>query len=62
MSSLSYIDNPEAEKHIIKQLSESSKLTAWEKNFIQNIKGYTDRGGFLSDRQKLILSNMWEKY
>ncbi len=62
MSKLSYIENLEIEKYVIDQLSQNRNLNNWEKGFIKNIKEYTSDSGFLSDKQKNILSDIWEKY
>jgi len=62
IKSYSYLDIPETETYVIEQLSQNTNLNEWEHNFIQSIKDYTDKGGFLSDRQKQKLSDLWEKY
>ena len=47
---------------VIDTLSHNPKLTGWEKSYINDTKHYTDNGGFLSERQLNILSQIWEKY
>lgn len=47
---------------VIKGLSSNSNLSDWEKGFVNDIKSYTNNGGFLSEKQLAVLSNLWEKY
>lgn len=58
----SYIDTPDSRRYVLEQLSRNTKLSDWEKSFIENVKEYHSGGGFLSGRQKQKLSDLWEKY
>lgn len=62
----SYKDDEESLTYVINRLVEmQSKLTGWERTFIHQIKHKRDTytGGYeLSDRQKEIISVMWENY
>ena len=62
MTKLSYLDDPESEKFVIDQLLTNWNLSTWEQNFVKSVKEYSDNGGFLSDKQKQKLSDLWEKY
>lgn len=37
------------------------RLTDWERTFIDSIKEYITKGGFLSNRQVERLNEVWEK-
>jgi hypothetical protein len=58
----SFVDDRDGKQYVIDRLAENSHLSEWEKKFIKNIKEYFDGGGFLSDKQKQKLSDLWEKY
>lgn len=47
---------------VINELSHNPALNDWEDKFIESIKEYSNRGGFLSDKQLQKLSDLWEKY
>lgn len=60
--SYSFVDDAESIEFVLERLSTNNKLNDWEKSFIKNVKDYYDRGGFLSEKQKDKLSDLWEKY
>lgn len=62
MTEYSFKEDQKSITFVINQLSHNPKLSGWEKGFINDIKDYYERGGFLSDRQTQLLSDMWEKY
>ena len=62
MSDYSYIDTIESSHFVINRLLKDRRLSEWEKGFIKSLKDYTDTGGFLSEKQKQKLSDIWEKY
>lgn len=62
MTEYSFRDNIESVRVVIVRLSNNPNLSEWERGFIKNVKEYYDGGGFLSDKQKQILSNLWGKY
>jgi len=62
MPTYSFIDTPDSRKYILNSLSTNKNLTQWERDFIKDIKEYTEKGGFLSNPQKKVLSDLWEKY
>ena len=37
------------------------RLTDWERSFIDSLKSYMARGGFLSTKQEEHLTQVWEK-
>lgn len=66
MTEYSFIDTDESLDFVINRLVEmKSKLTKWESGFIHNIKYKRDTytGGYeLSDKQKEIVSKIWDRY
>ncbi len=63
---LSFIDDDEGLDYVIKRLIErKSRLSKWESGFVHNIahKRKTYTGGYpLTNKQKEVISKMWEKY
>lgn len=52
--------NDEAIKYIFENL-DWSRLTAWETSFCESVIDQWERNHRLSDRQKEVLGNIWEK-
>lgn len=42
-------------------ITRESRMTDWEREFIQSISEYSEAGGFLSDKQDAILDKIWNK-
>lgn len=60
MSNYSFLDDTASLTFVIKRLSDNTNLSEWEKKFVESVK--TQGGRTLSDKQKQILSDLWEKY
>ena len=48
-------------EYILDELADERKLTAWEKSFVESISDQWNRVHRLSERQKEILGEIWEK-
>jgi len=62
MSNYSFKNDIPSMRFVMSELSHNTNLSDWEQRFIYNIKTYSDDGGFLSEKQKQKLSDLWEKY
>lgn len=62
MTEYSFNSDLESIDFVMNELSHNPNLSDWEKGFIKDIKKYSDDGGFLSEKQLAVLSNLWEKY
>ena len=48
--------------YILDGLSHEDRLTNWEKNFVESITDQWTRKRSLSERQKEVLGNIWDRY
>jgi hypothetical protein len=48
--------------YILDNLIDERRLTAWEKSFVESVNDQWERNRRLSERQKEILGNIWDKY
>ena len=48
--------------YIVDVLSTETRLTAWEKNFVESIADQWSRQRSLSEKQKEVLGRIWDKY
>ena len=50
----------EAISYILDHLEGETRLTQWEKNFVESISDQWTRKHYLSDKQKMTLGNIWD--
>lgn len=55
------IDNDEISTYIRDVMARESKLTEWERSFVQSISEQHDRSGSLSPKQNEILERIWDR-
>jgi hypothetical protein len=48
--------------YILSHLETELHLTEWEKGFIESISDQWSRKRWLSERQKVTLGNIWDRY
>ncbi len=58
----SFIDKEESIIYVIKKLAVNKHLSDWEKGFIETAWDMTEKRIPLSEKQKQVLSDLWERY
>lgn len=53
--------NEEVEQMMADCEAREGRLTDWERGFLDSIRNYLDRGGFLSERQSEKLERIWDR-
>lgn len=48
--------------YILDGLSTETRLTAWEKNFVESLTDQWSGRRSLSEKQKEVLGKLWDKY
>lgn len=51
----------EYDQMILDCMNRESKMSEWERGFIQSVHEYTRDGGCLSQKQMAIVDRIWEK-
>ena len=60
MNKYSFCDDEKSIYFILEQLSKNPNLTEWEKGFVKSLS--FREADTLTEIQKKVLSNLWEKY
>lgn len=48
--------------YILDQLASETRLTEWEKGFVESVSDQWERRRSLSEKQREILGKIWDKY
>jgi hypothetical protein len=48
--------------YILPQLEVELRLTEWEKDFIESVSDQWNRRRWMSDRQKQVLGQIWDRH